>query len=92
VTIETEENVVVRGSSNGAVAREMQPVMRAWCTRCQLEVEMIAPEQAAAVAGVTARTIYRCVESGRVHFVQTAKELILVCRRSLSNLSPGLDL
>jgi hypothetical protein len=92
VTIETEENIVFHTSRTGAGATGMQPVMRAWCTRCQREVEMIGPEQAAAVAGVTARTIYRCVESGRVHFVETAKELILVCRRSLSNLSPGLDL
>jgi len=61
VTIETEENVVLR-TTKGRQTSLM------WCPACRRQVEMVTPEQAAEIAGVSTRTIYRWVEGGSVHF------------------------
>ena len=41
------------------------------------------PEEAPALASVSTRTMYRWVESGRVHFLETPEGRLLVCRNSL---------
>jgi hypothetical protein len=41
------------------------------------------PELAAALSGVTPRTIYRWVEDEKVHFRETPAGLLLVCAESL---------
>jgi hypothetical protein len=56
---------------------------------------MISPEAAAVIASVTVRSIYRLVESGKVHFIEEPNGL-LVCIRSLlernvSELSTALQ-
>ena len=44
---------------------------------------MVTPEEAAAIAGVTVRTIYARVESDSVHFLETPDGLLLLCANSL---------
>lgn len=44
---------------------------------------MLAPEEAAALCGVSPRTIYRWVEAGRVHFAETPDGRLSVCLASL---------
>jgi predicted site-specific integrase-resolvase len=44
---------------------------------------MVAPDEAAAIAHVSPRTIYRWSEIGSVHFAETPESLLLVCRESL---------
>ena len=56
---------------------------RAWCPACGSEVQMLTPEQAAAVAGVTVRAVNRRVEDGSVHFLETADGRLWVCVNSL---------
>ena len=56
---------------------------RAWCPACGSEAQMLTPEQAAAVAGVTVRAVNRRVEDGSVHFLETADGRLLVCVNSL---------
>jgi hypothetical protein len=80
MTIETEESVVLRGSP---VPR--CPVM--WCQGCCGQVEMVTPEEAARIAGVNTRMIYRWVEARNIHFVETSEGLLLVCRDSLAGLA-----
>ena len=62
-----------------------RPVHQAptWCAQCEESVQMITPDEAVAVAGRTAREIYRWVEAGRVHFLETPQGLISICLRSL---------
>jgi Helix-turn-helix domain len=76
VTIETEESVVVR-------ATKAQQTSLLWCPSCRRQVEMVTPEQAAQIAGVSSRTIYRCVEAGKFHFSQAQDASLLICRSSL---------
>jgi len=75
ITVERSEVFVVRRAKKTA---------RAWCAQCAAEVRMCAPDDAAALAHVSTRTIYRWVEAGRVHFAETAEGLLLVCLNSLS--------
>lgn len=52
-----------------------------FCTECRALVEMSSPQVAAILLQKTEREIYRVVEAGRVHFVETDR--VLICLRSL---------
>jgi hypothetical protein len=54
-----------------------------WCHACRQEVRRAGVDEAAALAGVTARTIYRWVEASTVHFTETPEGSVLVCTTSL---------
>jgi predicted site-specific integrase-resolvase len=45
---------------------------------------MLTPEEAAALAQVSSRTIYRRVEAGELHFAETPEEPLLICLDSLT--------
>jgi hypothetical protein len=45
---------------------------------------MIAPEVAARLSAVSARTVYGWAEAGRVHFSETTDGLLLICANSLT--------
>jgi len=59
------------------------------CDRCTEPSGMITPDEAAALCEVSTRTIYRWLESGTIHFSETASEGLLICLSSLAatNLS-----
>jgi len=84
VTIETEESIVFR---TGQAPRSISM----WCPECRREVEMVTPEQAPGIVGVSPRAIYASVESRKVHFSEMPKGLLLVCLDSLTGLKAGLD-
>ena len=73
-TIETHEVWVVRRRSGGP----------AWCEECAGQRGMLTPEEAATLARVSPRAIYKWVEAGRLHFTETADGALLVCPASLS--------
>ena len=74
ITIESSLQVI-RPSPNHALA---------WCEACSSSVPWITPEEAAVLANVSTRTVYRWVEAGRLHFIETARRAILICPNSLS--------
>jgi excisionase family DNA binding protein len=63
------------------VVRSRRPI-EMWCKRCGQELPMLTPEAAAVLAGVSPRTIYRCIESGELHFIETGG-LLLICSGSM---------
>ncbi len=73
--VETEEKAVVRRRADAGTARLC-------CPGCGYEVEMVTPERAARMAGVGPRTIYRWVESGKLHFIERDDRL-WVCTAQL---------
>ena len=75
IKVESEEIYLRRGPR--------QP-MRAWCGGCEAMVRMVTADEAANLAGITTRTIYRWVEQGKVHFTETAAGKVLVCVNSLA--------
>ena len=74
IKIETHRLTVVRSRRRAASA---------CCPRCGCQVNMLTPEAAAALAGVSTRAIYRRVESGELHFVETGAGALLICSGSL---------
>lgn len=74
LSIETQRHLVIRRGSS----------IRAWCADCGEAVMMVTPDQAAIVAIVSSRTIYRWVEAKKVHFAETPDGLLLICLNSLS--------
>jgi hypothetical protein len=47
---------------------------------------MITPEDAATIAGTCIRTVYRLIEAGTIHYVETPAGTVLVCVVSLLSL------
>ncbi len=76
MTIETEEKTVLRGSQG------RRPTLT-WCPACRREVEMVTPERAAQIAGVSTPTIYRWIEARTAHFIEDCDRSTLVCLGSL---------
>ncbi|MFL6276067.1 MAG: hypothetical protein ACJ74G_12840 [Blastocatellia bacterium] len=54
------------------------------CATCPQPSPLIAPEEAAALAGTSTRTIYRWVEAGWLHFAETPDGKLLVCPNALT--------
>jgi len=71
----SEQRVVV-------ISRGFSPGSR-WCDACVAEARMVTPAEAAALAQVNMRTIYRWIEAGRVHFTEEPEGALLVCVGSL---------
>ncbi len=57
-----------------------------WCARCHQRCLFVEPETAAAWLKVTRRTLYRAVEAGAVHFVETADGVLWLCAASCAAL------
>jgi hypothetical protein len=57
--------------------------VRDWCEACIAEVEMVRPDEAASVSGLSQRTIFRQVESHQLHYTETQNGARLICLGSL---------
>jgi hypothetical protein len=78
ITVENERLLVVsrrRGSES-------------WCDECSARVRMLSPGEAAALASVSDRTIFRQIESRRLHFTETSEGAVLICLNSLLKQQP----
>jgi hypothetical protein len=78
ITIETHRVTAIHARQGAA---------RAWCEACGANVQMVTPEAAAVLARIRPRAIYRRVEAGEVHFVETAGGWLLVCLNSIGELT-----
>jgi hypothetical protein len=76
ITIRTERLLVM---SQG-------PSLYSLCPECGYEVRMITIDQAAKLARVSSREIYRQVERAMLHFLETTDGSILVCSNALIGL------
>lgn len=73
ITVETERLLVI--SSHREIA--------AWCAQCERQVKMVELREAAAISGLSARSAFRLVESGQLHFTETTDGALLICVNSL---------
>ena len=73
ITFEVEETIILR---------QVAEIVMGFCPQCQALVEMLTPQLAAAVSKTPIREIFRLIESGRLHFMETDE--IRVCLNSLS--------
>ena len=74
LTIETERLLIIRGGSSHRCAK---------CEACGEVVRLITVDEAAMLAQVGSRAIYRLVEAEKIHFIETGNELLLICFNSL---------
>ena len=82
ITFETSETLIFRRAAE---------TLRAWCDGCEAEVEMIKPELGAQINGTSARMLYRLIESGQVHFIETRQGSTWVCMNSLAQIKEWED-
>jgi hypothetical protein len=79
ITIETDRVIVVRRRTG---------VQAAWCRGCDDLVEMITPDEAVKLAGLSSRAMYRLVEAESIHFTETHDGSPLICLKSLHRSIP----
>ena len=79
--IETHEVWVVRKPAGPPAA---------WCLECAGHPPLLTPEEAAALSGLSLRAIFRLIEAGGVHFLETAGDSLLVCPASLAPQAEAL--
>lgn len=77
ITFESEETIVLK--------HRRKKVSVYFCPGCEAMVEMISPDVLALLTGISEREVFRLIENGQVHFVET--ERVFVCRDSLMNRS-----
>jgi hypothetical protein len=78
-TVEIHEFYVIRTASGS---------LPALCDECSTgDAILVAPEQAALIAAVPVRLVYRWVESGVIHYKERPDGSLIVCVRSLP--TPG---
>jgi hypothetical protein len=65
------------------VLRRARRHARLFCPTCPSPTPLIAPDEAAVLAGVSTRTIYRWVEAEQLHYSETPEGRLLVCPNSL---------
>ena len=74
-TVEIHEFYIIRSASGS---------LPALCGECATgDAIMVVPEQAAAVAHVPVRMIYRWVETGVIHYQEAPDGSLIVCLKSL---------
>lgn len=73
ITIETKRTLIIRGAN---------PV-RAWCTRCATEVDMVVLEAAGVLAQVDPSTIQSWLDTEELHAAQMSDGSARICLDSL---------
>ena len=76
LTVETHRVLIIRGRQ---ISRQLL------CETCGEVVHFVTASEAAALAGTGQRTIYRLVEAGKLHFIETNEAVLLICFNSLGN-------
>ncbi len=74
IILEIEQTITLRRGAN-----QLQTI----CPQCRTLVEMTTPRIAAALYGSSEREIFRLIEAGAIHFIET--ERVFVCWNSFKN-------
>lgn len=78
ITIETDRMFIIR---------RRRLLTQAWCAACSEMVKMAALEDAAKLVRMRSREVYRAVEAGKLHFIETSEGRLLICFNSLALIS-----
>jgi hypothetical protein len=83
ITIETRKLTIIRQRNrcSGQV----------WCEACGAEVKLLAPEHAAALAGIATRVLYRQIEAGCLHFQELDDGRLFICLTSLLTIYDSME-
>lgn len=75
IVVETERLLVVRRGRGRAP--------EGWCEGCGASATLVGLEEAAILCGASQREIVRRVDSGSLHFKESARGVLLICLDSL---------
>jgi hypothetical protein len=75
--------IIIEKSERTVIRQPHRKIISGWCVACSAEVQMLTPEVAARTASVSTRTIYRWIEAGRIHFIETEANELFICLDSL---------
>ncbi len=81
IVTESYEVVVIRTRSG--------PQLSGNCEQCGTEVKMHTLNDAVSQFGTSDLQIFRLVQSGKLHYIETANRHLLICRNSLVDLLNG---
>lgn len=81
IVFEVEETVVLKQGGK---------IVPAYCPRCDELVDMVSPDVLALVTNVSEREIFRLLETGIIHFVETGR--IYVCPGCYQRTLEHMDL
>ena len=77
--------VISAEKSETYTVRQEPPQTFQWCCeRCEQRVRRLTVDQTVTVTGLSARTIFRLVEGGELHFFETAEGHLLLCPNSVA--------
>jgi tRNA A22 N-methylase len=76
ITAEKTETYTVRQESPGS--------FQAYCERCDQGVMFLTVDQTVNVTGLGARTIFRLVEAGQLHALETEEGYLILCPNSVA--------
>jgi hypothetical protein len=72
ITVETDQVLFLRRRS----------FRLAWCAACAGQVHLVTAEEAAILAGLNLRAIFRRVEADQLHYTETPDGQLLICLNS----------
>jgi hypothetical protein len=72
ITFEIEETIILR---------QGERKVKSFCPHCAALVEMASPYLTAMISNLSEREIFRLIERGRIHFIETNR--VLICLDSL---------
>jgi hypothetical protein len=75
ITVETLKQTTVRNRSDEVFMH---------CDICEKETRILTPENFARLRGMTARDVYRQIETGDHHYLETENRELLICSGSLN--------
>ena len=79
--IEIHERLIIRTASGS---------LPALCETCSAgDAILLSPEQASTLTGIPARSIYRLVEAGTIHYREAANGNLTVCVKTLLAVGQG---
>ncbi|HEX8248869.1 MAG TPA: hypothetical protein VF599_11895 [Pyrinomonadaceae bacterium] len=70
ITVETWRKTIIH---------QPAPPIFVRCKQCGIETRMLSPEEFARRQNTTARVVYRRIENGDCHFIETEDGALLVC-------------
>jgi hypothetical protein len=84
--MKTRRTIELNIEHTSVVTRRSPPrAIFAWCAGCGAEVQLVRPEETSRYTDVSTRTIYRRIEAGEIHFIES-EDSLLICLDSLIRL------
>ena len=66
------------------ILRQPRLAEKRFCDDCKEEVRWLVPEEAMLLAKTSLREIFRLIESGEIHFLESPEGFLFVCTASLA--------